>query len=81
MTIIWIAEVFNYYMTNSLVKYFPGDFNKNNLVMFASDILGVLLAGWLCNKWTPKFLFSFFIGIQIVSGLNILLFTDHENPG
>ena len=49
MTVAWIACGFNYYLTGLLVKYFPGDFNMNNFVMFGSDIPGVLFAGWLCQ--------------------------------
>ena len=80
MTIAWIACGFNYYLIGILVKYFPGDFNMNNFVMFGSDIPGVLSAGWLCQRWKPKFFFSIYFGIQIVAGLSILLFIDHENP-
>ena len=81
MTMAWIACAFNFYLTGILVKYFPGDFNFNNFVMFASDISGVLLAGYLCQKWIPKVFFALFFGIQIFAGLSIVLFVDNGNPG
>ena len=81
MTIAWVACAFNFYLTSILVKYFPGDFNMNNFVMFVSDIAGVLIGGWLCTKWAPKVFFSLYFGIQIAGGMSILLFIDHGNPG
>ena len=81
MTIVWIACAFNFYLTGILVKYFPGDFNMNNFVMFSFDIAANCLAGWLCSVWKPKTFFTLFFSIAIIAGMSTLLFIDNDNPG
>ena len=60
MTIVWITVAFNYYMINLQVKYFPGDFSVNMMVMTASDIPACLLAGYLVTKYSPRRVFLIF---------------------
>ena len=47
MTFVWITSVFNFYMINLQVKYFPGEFTTNMVVLTSSDIPACLLAGYL----------------------------------
>ena len=60
MTLIWITSVFNFYMINLQVKYFPGDFTTNMMVLTSSDIPACLFAGYLVQNYSVKKIFIFF---------------------
>ena len=68
-------------MINLQVKYFPGNFETNNMVMFSSDILASLLTGYLVKIFRTKVVFAIFFGLQIFGGLSILFLIDPVNPG
>lgn len=50
-------------MINLQVKYFPGDFETNTMVMFSSDIFASLLTGYLVGKLRAKVVFSIFYSL------------------
>ena len=81
MTIVWITVAFNYYMINLQVKYFPGEFSINMMVMTASDIPACLLAGYLVTKFSPRRVFIIFFTLQSLAGISILTFISVSNPG
>ena len=60
ITIIWMTTTFNYYMINFQVKYFPGDFSVNTIVMFGSDIPFCILTGFLVTYFRAKVVFWIF---------------------
>jgi len=68
-------------MINLQVKYFPGDFATNMMVLTGSDIPATLLAGYLVNHYKPKTIFVMFFSLQSAAGMTILLFISSSNPG
>jgi len=42
LTIAWSVTTFTFYLTNSFIKYIPGNFEDNFLAMTISDISIVL---------------------------------------
>ena len=63
MTFVWITSVFNFYMINLQVKYFPGDFTVNMMVLTGSDIPATLIAGYLVHHYKPKTIFMLFYAL------------------
>ena len=59
ITLVWITAVFNYYMINLQVKYFPGDFSVNMMVMTACDVPACLGAGYFVARYRAKVIFVF----------------------
>ena len=58
MIVIWITASFNFFMVAFQVKSFPGDFNKNTVAMFASDIPFYALGGLMLRILRPKTVFA-----------------------
>ena len=81
MTVVWMTVAFNYFMINLQVKYFPGVFEINMIVMFSTDIPASLFAGYLITVLRAKVVFMTFFALQAVAGLCILLFTNAQDPG
>lgn len=73
LTVVWIVSVFNYYMINLQVKYFPGNFTVNMIVMFGTDIPAAILAGYFIPRFQAKILFVVFFALQSFAGMAILL--------
>ena len=63
MTTIWITVAFSYYMLTFQVKYFPGDFATNTIIMFAAEVPAPLLAAWLMSRYSINTVFIFFFVI------------------
>ena len=81
MTIIWVTVTFNYYMINFQVKYFPGDFGVNTIVMFGSDIPFCIMTGFMISFFRAKVVFLMFYVLQIIAGLSILFLVNPNEPG
>ncbi len=60
MTIIWIASAFNYFMIGLQVKYFPGNFAHNMLIIASVDIPASCIAGCLVKHFQAKNIFFAF---------------------
>ena len=81
MTIILVANCFNYYMVCMQVKYFPGgDFETNNIYLYLSDIPASLLAGVLIYKISAKALFFSGFCLQVITGLAIVFMVNPSEP-
>lgn len=81
VTIVWVTSCFNFYMVNFQVKYFPGSFEVNTLVMTASDLPATILAGILTYNFSPRRVYVLFAGLASIAGLGILFLVDGDNPG
>ena len=80
MTCIWITGAFNYYMIGLQVKYLPGIFETNVLLMYLADIPANFLAGYLPSKLGAKTIFLTAFAVQVFAGLAIVFFVDPVNP-
>lgn len=81
ITMCWIASAFNFFMIGLQVKYFPGNFAHNMLIMTSVDIPACLLAGYLVPRFKAKSIFIAFFALQTFAGLSILFAVDSANPG
>ena len=57
MTLVWTVSSFNFYLLSFQVKYFPGNFNVNMLILNISDCLAYGISGYLFTKFRAKVLF------------------------
>ena len=76
ITVVWVTVTFNYYMINTQVKHFPGNFDVNTLAMFGSDIPFCLISGFLISVMRTKYVLVSLQVIQIVAGIVVLGFID-----
>jgi len=60
------------------VKYFPGDFTVNAMVLQMADIFAYSISGWLVNRFQAKSLFFTFFIIAATAGLCIAIIGSHE---
>ena len=80
LTIIWIVCGFNYYLCNLMVKYFPGNFQYNMMVMFTADIVAAAFAGTFVSYIEPRKLFFTYTLMSAMAGICMIFLIDKENP-
>ena len=80
LTILWVVSAFNFFLCNLMIKYIPGNFQNNMLVMTSTDILGSLVAGILLAYYSPKKLFCSYYLLGGLAGLCMVFLVDKENP-
>lgn len=73
MTLVWVTAGFNYYLLNFQVKFFPGNFNVNVMVMSLADMVGYGGSGILFKHVQVKYLFAGCFAMSGLAGLAILL--------
>ena len=81
MIVLWVVVTFNYYMISFQVKYFPGNFSTNTIVMFGADVLSFLLSSYLIAKFDVMRIITFNLVQMSLAGAMIVLFIDVSDPG
>ena len=81
MTVLWVVSTFNFYMISLQVKYFPGDFNMNTIVLFGTDALFYLVGGYLVKKFCAKVVFTSSFMLMSLAGTMIVVFINIDEPG
>mmetsp|Transcript_37141 Transcript_37141/g.45344 ORF Transcript_37141/g.45344 Transcript_37141/m.45344 type:complete len:167 (-) Transcript_37141:180-680(-) len=80
MTVIWIIAAFSFYVNNTFIKYVPGNFENNILVMTSTDIGAAFLAGLISKRYTAKSLFFYYSMLSFAASLLMLLLVSKEQP-
>ena len=77
MLIIWICVSTSYYITSFILKYLKGDIFLNATVSAVSEVVSVILAGFVYTKLGVKksLTLAFFIGII---GASVISFFEQE---
>ena len=81
VTVVWVTATFNFFMINLQVKYFPGSFEQNMLVMTMSDMPACALAGFMVVYYRPKTIFVVFNLLASFAGLSMIFLIDPKYPG
>lgn len=71
MTLVWVTTSFAYYLIGLQVKYFPGDFRINALVLQLSDMLAYSSAHCFLKCLKAKHIFSFCFVLAGAAGVLI----------
>jgi len=80
MTLLWSIAAFSFYTNNTFIKYVPGNFENNVLVMTSTDIIASLSAGALLGHFSAKNLFASYATMSAFAGASILMFVDPATP-
>ena len=72
---------FTYYVNNTFIKYVPGNFENNYLLVNSTDGLAAIAAGFIYQYIdNAKLLFFTYSTISALAGLCLLFVVDDENP-
>ena len=75
MTIVWTVAAFSWYVNNLFIKYIPGDFEDNVIVMTSMDLVSAALGGYISEKFGTRQLFFAFGAISATAFLFLVLFS------
>ena len=78
ITLVWMACAFSYYMINLKVKYFPGDFNINVMMLNVSDMIAYCIGGYLLRFSRAKIIFSCFFVMSALAGICIIMMSERS---
>lgn len=53
--VIWSVNIFNYYLINFSLRYFPGSIYANIVTVALADIFGYSISGVILKKTSLKF--------------------------
>ena len=76
---MWMVTAFTFYENISFIKYVPGDFENNYLIVSCVDVIGALVAGWIyqvINK--PRLLFFTYSAIAAISSIYLIFETEGD---
>ena len=81
ITLLWTVTSFSFYCCNLLIKYIPGDFENNAIVMSGTDILSPTLAGVLIGNFSfsAKRLFILFSLTTALCTTAMIVTVDDED--
>ena len=68
MTLCWLVGIFNYYVISFQVKYLPGDFNENTIVMYSAELLFYVLGSLLISNINTRYAFATTLIMQSIAG-------------
>lgn len=68
-------------MLNFQVKYFPGDFIANKIVLAVADLPAPIFVFFLLSYYSKRTIFLTFFGLQSLAGLIIILFIGPQTKG
>ena len=80
LTILWVVCAFSYFLCNLMIKYIPGDFQINTLVMFCADMVAAVTTGFLLSNFSATRLFFFYFLLSGLAGACMIFTVDKENP-
>lgn len=79
---MWIVTAFTYFVNNSFIKYVPGNFEDNYLLVNSTDVLAAMVSGLVYYYFdNPRLLFFTNSAIAALAGACLLFLVDEENPG
>ena len=79
ITLVWVTTSFSYYMINLKVKYFPGDFNLNVVMLNLSDMFAYSIGGCLLRCARAKVIFSICFVTSAIAGTGIIVVSQRSD--
>ena len=77
LSFIWVVTAFSYYLNNTFIKYVPGSFEDNYLMVNFTDALAALVSGYVFQYMDkPRLLFFTYSAIGVFAGSYYLVFSD-----